>query len=318
MIIDLFTQIWSSPDQLGPEMAELYRNRQSERWGQFDGSTAAHEREMNCVDAALVFGIRADRLGAHVPNEFIADYVARDPQNRAGVAGIDPLSDDAHQQINAAIEMGFVGVTVSPACQGFHPAHSDAMAVYEQCVEASLPIFVTLGDLLPASAMLEFGRPSLWDEVFRAYPNLTVVFNQIGYPWMDETMLLLGKHPRVFADISGVASRPWQLYNALLNASGLRVMDKLVFGSGFPRDTPTKVIETLYTINGYSHGTQLPAIPRSHLRSIIERDAFACLGIESDAIRTGGAAPVSIPEHVKSPPDAETNEPAHSGTESRS
>ena len=67
-------------------------------------------------------------------------------------------------------------------------------------------------------------------QVAQAFPNLPIVIGQLGYPWIDETLVLLGKHRNVYADISGVASRPWQLYNALLSASSLGVMDKLQIG----------------------------------------------------------------------------------------
>ncbi len=290
MIIDLHTQVWSNLDQLGREVAQRTREKLTERWGQFDGSPASHEEAMSCVDGALVFGFRSDRLGAQVPNEFIAEFVARDPKCRAGIAGIDPMGEDATDQFEAAIGMGFVGVTVSPASQGFHPVHSEAMCIYERCVAAGVPLFVTLGDPLASSAMLEFGRPAMWDEVARTFPQLPIVINQLGHPWIDETLLLLGKHENVFADISGVSARPWQLYNALLNALGFQVMDKLLFGSGFPRETPAKTIETLYTINSFSHGTHLPSIPRSLIRGIIERDSLARLGIEASVQRAAAPA----------------------------
>ena len=111
---------------------------------------------------------------------------------------------------------------------------------------------------------------------------MPIVIGQIGFPWIDETLVMIGQHANVFADISGVASRPWQLYNALLSAASLGVMDKLLFGSGFPFETPAKAIEAMYSVNSYSHGTQMPSVPRSLIRSIVERDSLACLGIESD------------------------------------
>lgn len=287
MIIDLHTQVWSSLDQLGSEIAQRVRNTTTEQWGQLDGSPEAHEGAMSFVSGSLVFGFRSDRLGGHVPNEYIADFVARDPDRRAGVASIDPMHDDVLDQVDAALGMGFVGMTVSPASQGFHPSHSDAMCVYERCVAAGVPLFVTLGDPLTSSAMLEFARPAMWDEVARTFPQLPIVINQLGQPWVDETLLLLGKHENVFADISGVARRPWQLYNALVSATSFGVMHKLLFASGYPRETPAKTIESLYTVNTFSHGTHLPSVPRSQIRGIIERDSLSLLGIEASMFSSG-------------------------------
>lgn len=280
MIVDTHTQIWANLDQLGRQVASRIRDRSPQAWAEFDGSPASHQNAMSYVDMALVFGFRSDRLGAHVPNEFVADFVSQSPERRAGVAGIDPLASDATDQFTAAIDMGFVGMNISPAMQGFHPAHSDAMELYERAVEHGTPIFVTLGDPMPADAMLEFARPMLWDEVARTFPTLPIVINQLGHPWIEETLLMLSKHPKMYADISGVASRPWQLYNALLTAQSMRVIDKLLFGSGFPRETPAKTIEALYSINGFTSGTQLPSIPRSQVRSIVERRVDECIGLD--------------------------------------
>ena len=74
-----------------------------------------------------------------------------------------------------------------------------------------------------------------------------------------------------------MSARPWQLYNALLSAQSLGVMDRLFFGSGFPYEQPAKAIENLYSVNTFAHGTQLPSIPRVALRAIAERDPFSIL-----------------------------------------
>ncbi len=281
MIIDIHTQVWSNPEQLGRERADALRRQQVQHWGQFDASTAAHEESMRCVDGAVVLGFQSARMGARIPNEFIAEFVARDQQRRVGVAGIDPLAGDLDRQLDAAISLGLSGVVVSPAYQGFHPQHSEAMRLYERCVEANLPVFVTMDLPITAGALLEFARPVLWDEVARSVPGLTLVFGQLGHPWIDETLMLLAKHANVYADTAGVASRPWQLYNALLNAVSFGVMDKLLFGSGFPYQSPAKIIESMYSINTYSHGTQMPSIPRNQIRGIVERDSLECLGIDA-------------------------------------
>jgi predicted TIM-barrel fold metal-dependent hydrolase len=289
MIIDLHTHIWASLDQLGPELAARLRRRSAEGVESLDASPAAHERAMGPVDGAVVLGFRADRMGARIPNEFIAGFVARDPGRRVGIAGVDPMADDVSEQIEQAVALGLVGVCVSPACQGFHPSHSRAMRVYERCEELSLPVFVTLEEPLSRTAELEFARPTGWDEVARDLPGLRLVICGLGYPHIDETLLLVGKHQRVYADISGIASRRWQLYNALLSASSHHVMDKLLFGSGFPHDTPARTIEALYTLNAFGQGTPLPSIARSSIKAIIEKNSLACLGIETE-VASGHAA----------------------------
>ena len=59
-------------------------------------------------------------------------------------------------------------------------------------------------------------------------------------------------------------------------------MGKLLFGSGFPHDDPARAIESLYTLNAFSQGTQLPSLARSSVRAIVEHDPLPALGIEAD------------------------------------
>jgi predicted TIM-barrel fold metal-dependent hydrolase len=58
------------------------------------------------------------------------------------------------------------------------------------------------------------------------------------------------------------------------------VIDKLLFGSDFPYQWPTASIEALYSVNQFTHGSNLQPIPREQLRGIVERDTLALLGIE--------------------------------------
>jgi predicted TIM-barrel fold metal-dependent hydrolase len=102
----------------------------------------------------------------------------------------------------------------------------------------------------------------------------------MGQPWIDETIVMLGKHSHVFADVSGLLSRPWQTYNALVNANQYGVIEKLLFGSDFPYTNATECIETLYSLNQMAQGTNLPLVPRESLRGIVERDAISLLGLE--------------------------------------
>jgi predicted TIM-barrel fold metal-dependent hydrolase len=263
-------------------MANRLRRRFADQWEQLDGSTSAHERSMHCVKGAAVFGFRSHLLGAAVPNEVIAEFVAADPQRRIGIAGIDPMAPGAVVEIEKAVQLGLSGVAISPAAQGFHPAHSAAMRVYERCDRMRLPVFVTNDLPLVSSAVMEFARPAAFDEVARAFPNLRIVIGELGNPWVSETLALLAKHENLFADIAMVSGRPWELYNVLLLAQGHDVLDHVLFGSGFPFVTPEMAIEAIYSINGFSQGTTLPSIPRSHLRMIVERDSLALLGIEHE------------------------------------
>ena len=173
------------------------------------------------------------------------------------------------------------GLAVAPAAQDIHPSHSQAMQVYAEAADVGMPVVFHSGIHIATPSNLEYARPVLLDEVARELPDLRMVIAHMGYPWTKETVLLLAKHRNVYAEISWLMHQPWEAYQALLGAYQFGVMDKLLFGSGFPSATASQCIEELYSINHMVHGTNLPAIPREQLRGIVERDALTLLGIPS-------------------------------------
>lgn len=273
MIVDCHTQIWSSQAQLGRGLRRI------------DTAVAAdetHHREaVDPVDKAIVLAFKSRYLGAEIPNRYVADYVRRSSGKLVGFAGIDPSDPGwAADLEQAQDELHLKGVIVSPEMQDFHPASTEAMRLYEKCVERGMPLLVDQNHRNPAARM-EFAEPKHLDEVAREYPDLRIVIARMGHPWIDQTVVLLGKHQHVYANVAGLLPEPWLSYNALLAAYEYGVMDKLLFGSDFPYRSPAVCIEALYSINQFGHGTNLRTIPREKLRGIVERDTLGLLGIST-------------------------------------
>jgi predicted TIM-barrel fold metal-dependent hydrolase len=295
MIVDCHTHIWQSPEQLG--QLELGgpsgpgRGRRGAGAGRFAGHKTIwrsipaadadhHWAQSTTVDKSIVLGFKSRYLRAEIPNRYVAEYVSRFPQKLIGFAGIDPTEKSAVAEVRAAREdLRLRGVTVSPANQDFHPADSRAMDVYAEAERLGMPLLVHPSGQFTEQSKLEFGRPYLLDEVARTFPQLRMVIAQLGQPWVDETICMLAKHPHVYADVSGLLSRPWQAYNALVSVYQHGVIDKLLFGSDFPYTSATECIEALYSINQLAQGTNLPVVPREALRGIVERDTLELLGL---------------------------------------
>ena len=295
MIVDVHTHIWQSPDQLGRmnlgNSSRLSRKRPSRISGEKgawrivpaadpDHHWAESGAQSGTVDRSFVLGFKSRYMQAEIPNRFVAEYVNRFPQKLIGFAGIDPTEKAAAQEVVIAREeFKLRGVTVSPANQDFHPTDSRAMRVYSECERLGMPVLIHPSGQFTEQSKMEFGRPYLFDEVARTFPNLRMIIAQLGQPWIDETICMLAKHQNVFADVSGLLSRPWQGYNALVSAYEHGVIDKLLFGSDFPYTSATECIEALYSINQLAQGTNLPLVPREALRGIVERDTLGLLGL---------------------------------------
>ncbi len=274
MIVDCHTQVWDAGGTFLRATAPYVSPT-------VHADASRHLEAVDPVDRAIVLAFKSRYLDAEIPNEFVAEYVQKYSAKLIGFAGIDPTERDALEELRIAQEdLRLKGVTISPPMQNFHPSDTQAMRVYEECQRRNMPILFAQNHWNPASKG-EFGRPMLLDEIARELPELRVVIAHMGYPWIDETIVMLGKHRHVYADISGLLRQPWKAYNALLAAHEYGVIDKLLFGSDFPFRSPAACIEALYSINQVSAGTNLQTIPREHLRGIVERDALVLLGIES-------------------------------------
>jgi predicted TIM-barrel fold metal-dependent hydrolase len=292
MIVDCHTHIWQSPEQLGQlELGDNSRPSRSRaprvsatgktQWRAHPAADADHHWAQSAmVDKSIVLAFKSKYLQAEIPNSYVAQYVNRFPQKLIGFAGIDPTERSALDELRAArSDLQLRGITLAPANQDFHPTDSRAMKVYAEAEKLGMPILLHPVGQFSEHSKLEFARPFLFDEVARCFPKLRIVIAQLGHPWVDETICLLGKHDNVYADVSGMLSRPWQAYSALVSAHQSQVIDKLLFGSDFPYTSVSDCIEALYSINQLAQGTNLPVVPREALRGIVERDALGLLGL---------------------------------------
>lgn len=308
MIVDMHTHLWQTPEQLGPQISEQLRRRFAERYEMLDAGPVTHEQAMEPVDVAVVLGFRSRYLGADVPNAYLAEYVARRKGKLIGFAGVDPVDADCLSQVRDWVSMGFSGLTISPAGQDYHPSDTRAMKLYELAQEMGLPVLLHQGTHFTRDSKMEYARPFLFDEIARTFPKLKLIIAHCGHPWIDETLALIGKHRNVWAELSNVIARPWQLYNVLLQAHQLEVTDRLLFGSDFPYNSPAQAISTMYSLHRFVVGTGLPTVPREVVRQIVERDALAELGILPCAPGSKTPAPASAkPQTVPAPGSGNTH-----------
>jgi predicted TIM-barrel fold metal-dependent hydrolase len=238
-----------------------------------------HLEAAEVVDKCIVLASPdgpADQVNAQ-----LSEYVTRYEQKMVGFAFVDPLNNGVSvRNLKAATEkLGLKGIVLYCSQSGFHPAHTEAMRLYESAQELSLPVFFHNTPIGPGG-ILEFAYPFLLDEVARTFPGLKIIIGNMGFPFYDHTLCLLAKHTNVFADLSIRPGNSWQVFNVVVAAYEQGVMDKLLFGSAFPAARAKDCMEALLGFNKLLGGANLPIVPRANMQSVIERETLKLLGIE--------------------------------------
>ncbi len=251
----------------------------------FDGTEIAeHLAAAETVDTCIVLATHEGPRDE--VNRKVAQYVDQHREKMTGFAVVDPTQDRLTDRaiVSLTERLGFKGLVLYCSLSGFHPAHSQAMRLYEAVGEAGLPVFFhNGGHHLDARAVLEYAQPFLLDDVARTFPELKIVIGNMGIPFVEQTLAMIAKHENVFADLTIRPSMIWQTYNIVVGAYEQGVMDKLLFGSGSPLGRASECMETLLGFNMLLADTKLPTVPRGCIRNIIERDSLELLGIRGMA-----------------------------------
>jgi uncharacterized protein len=279
MIIDCHTHIWDVEKHLGSEMITDYMRVWGGSIDSLKSTPEIHMDAMSKIDRAVVLAFKSLFFGINVPNEFVAEYVNRDPKKFIGFCSVDPNHPDAVSELKKCIQdLHMKGLKLSPVYQNFDPNSDKAYKVFEAAQELSIPVIIHQATTFLRRAPLKFAYPSLIDSVATTFKDLKIILAHLGHPWEDEAIVVIRKHPNVYADISALTPRPFRLYQKLISCIEYGVADKLLFGSDFPFTKPHQAIKDLLNLNKIVKGTNLPKIPSEIIKSIIYVNPFKLFG----------------------------------------
>jgi predicted TIM-barrel fold metal-dependent hydrolase len=246
-----------------------------------DVAASEHLEAAETVDACIVLANAAE--SSEEVNKKLSEYVGKHKEKMVGFGVVEASKDNVSVKHLTVLrdKLGLKGTVLYCSRCGFHPTHSRAMKFYESAEELGLPVFFHNGGAsMEADAVLDYAQPYLLDEIARNFAGLKIIIGTMGVPFVEQTLSMAAKHKNVYADLTIRPSNVWQVYNIVVAAYEREVMDKLLFGSGFPMSNAGECIETLLGFNMLLADTNLPTVPRGNIQSIIERDTLELLGIK--------------------------------------
>lgn len=277
-MFDCHTHLVERRHLSGPFLADAKK-----AWGDdfnLSSTPLEHRKAIEGCTGAIVLALDAPAVGFQVPNEWVAQYTAENPTRLFGFASVDPNRERPERILEQAIrELKLKGLKLAPIYQNFHPLDNGCYPLYSKAQELKLPIMWHQGTSFVHKGPLEKSRPVYLDPVARAFPDLKMIIAHMGHPWIGETISVVRKNPNVYTDISALASRPWQMYNALVEAVEYGIEDKLLFGTDFPFFTVQRMVEALENVNAVAEGTNLPRVPDRTIRKLLDKNTPELLGL---------------------------------------
>ena len=281
MIIDIHSHFWNFP---GDFTENFIRQAEGARAGaKVDLSVDYEKYRATAPDDMIsaVFGGKAKLAGIWVDDTDVASYVAQDSGRLFGFLSVDPTQTRWEEELRFGHqELGMKGVKLLPMYAGFCVDEERLTPLWEYCNENGLPVLMHMGTTFIAQAPLECTLPRTIEPVAVKYPDLKLILAHLGHPYEGECVVTIRKHPNVYADVSALHYRPFQLYQSLMLVQEYGVWNKLLFGTDFPFTTVNDSADGIRHLNDMLEGTALPRLDLDEIESMIYRDTLNLLGIE--------------------------------------
>ncbi len=280
MVVDVHCHAWKYPDHF---TAEFRRQAQLARGGcEVDLTVGydAYRAGAGACDRTIVFGGKARLSGVWVDDEYVAEYAAAHADLCIGFLSVDPTQEGWEAEMRRGHrELGLRGIKLLPMYAGFYPHDERLDPLWTYASENGLPVILHSGTTFVAQAPLDCTLPRHLDVVARRFPQVKIVIAHLGHPYEAECLVVIRKHPHVYADVSALHYRPFQLYHSLMLAQEYGVWHKLLFGSDYPFTTVDASIEGLSALNRMLDGTSLPRLREEEIAALVQRDSLVLLGV---------------------------------------
>lgn len=280
MLVDIHSHYWEYPRHFSDDFKMQARRARGDqevdltvRWEEY----AAHSR--NC-DKTIVFGGKAKLSGLWVPDREVAQYAAQHPNELIGFLSLD-LSQPGWQDelIEGHQDLKLKGIKLLPMYAGFFPNDRQFDHLWEYATRHGLPVLLHTGTTFVAQARLECTLPRLLDDVASRFPEVRMILAHLSHPYEGECVVTIRKHPNVYADVSALHYRPFQLYQSLMLVQEYGVWHKLLFGTDYPFTTVAASLDGMRQLNDMLEGTKLPRLNEDKMEEMFFRDTLTLLGI---------------------------------------
>ena len=281
MIVDVHSHAWSFPEHFSDDFCLQASRARPEVKVDLSVTYEAYQAESFEEVRTIVFGGKARLSGIWVDDQYVSDYVSAHPDNLIGFLSLDPTQDGWEDELRDGHKrLGLNGIKLMPMYAGFRPDDSLLDPLWRYAQSHNLPVLLHTGTTFVSQAPIECTLPRHLDPVAIRFPEVKILLAHLGHPYEGECVAVIRKHPNLYADISALHYRPFQLYNSLMLVQEYGVWNKILFGTDYPFTTVAASVKGIRQLNNLLLGTNLPRLDVEQLEAMIYRDALGLLGLQ--------------------------------------
>jgi predicted TIM-barrel fold metal-dependent hydrolase len=185
------------------------------------------------ADHVLLFCEYSPKATGIQPIEDVLPLVQANPARFRPVANINPhLHYPVAAELARQVSLGAVALKIHPVHGGFEARDRMLYPAYAWAQDRQLPVIVHCGTSTFSGSANSYADPVLLDEVFRDFPDLTVVLAHGGRGWWyDQAAFLALMKPNIWLEVSGLPPHRLADY---FGPSLRRLASKMIFGTDWP------------------------------------------------------------------------------------
>jgi len=178
--------------------------------------------------------VRSVPFGAS--NDEVAELLRAYPGRFIGLArisGLHPMGG-VRELERRVREQGFHALGVSALVDAIPASDRRYYPLYAKAVELNVPVRIYSSMSYATDRPYDLGHPRHLDQVAIDFPELTIIGGLGGWPWVNEMVAIVRRHPKLYMDTSAHRAKylgqPGAGWEMLLQLGNTLIQDKVLVG----------------------------------------------------------------------------------------
>jgi predicted TIM-barrel fold metal-dependent hydrolase len=179
------------------------------------------------VVRSVPFGASNDEVA-----ELLRDYPGRFI-GLARISGLHPMGG-VRELERRVREQGFQALGVSALVDGIPASDRRYYPLYAKAVELNVPVRIYSSMSYATDRPYDLGHPRHLDQIAIDFPELTIIGGLGGWPWVNEMVAIVRRHPKLYMDTSAHRAKylgqPGAGWEMLMQMGNTLIQDKVLVG----------------------------------------------------------------------------------------